>query len=99
MLLSAKSKTEIVVSVIMKFPPKEFPDCYVGVISDNDPRLFENHNTIPKENFLYEKAVSVDVARELKKKFIDLGMKGTPGEGGENSTVVYVYKTNPAKKS
>lgn len=99
MLLSAKSKTDIVVSVIMKFPPKEFSDCYVGLISDNDPRLFENHNAVTNRNFLYEKAASVDIARELKKKFIDLGMKGTPGEGGENSTVVFVYKTNPAKKS
>lgn len=98
MLLPAKSKTDIVVSVIMKFPPREFSDCYVGVMPDNDPRLSENNTLVTNRNCLYEKAVSADVAQELKKKFIDLGMQGTLNEGSGNSTVVYVYKTNPIKK-
>lgn len=89
----AKSKVDIIISVIMKFPPREFKNCYIGIASENDRNIEKN---IPLKNaeILFEKAPSHLVAKELEEKFLKLGMNCAPQKGPENSDIVFVYKLN-----
>lgn len=89
----AKSKVDIIISVIMKFPPREFKNCYIGITSENDTILKKN---IPSQDFelIIEKAPSHLIAKELEEKFLKLGMNCATQKNSENSDVIFVYKSN-----
>ena len=96
----AKTKQEIINDIANHFEGKTYSDCYVGITSDVDDRLFGDHN-VSKENghWIYRTASSHTVAREIEKHFLDAGMDGGGGGGDETSKTVYAYKktssTNP----
>ena len=96
----AKSKQEIVNDIANHFKSIDYNNCYVGVTSDVESRLFGDHS-VSKENghWIYRTASSDSVAREIEQHFLDAGMDGAPGGGDETSTIVYAYKktsnTNP----
>ena len=96
----AKSKQEIIDDITNHFKNKVYKDCYVGITSNVEDRLFGDHN-VSKENghWIYRSASSDSVAREIEQHFLDKGMDGGPGGGDEDAKIVYAYKktttTNP----
>jgi len=96
----AKSKQEIIDDVTNHFKGKVYKDCYVGITSDVDSRLFGDHNVSKeKGHWIYRPTSSDNEAREIEQHFLDKGMDGGSGGGGEDSKIVYAYKktttTNP----
>jgi len=96
----AKSKQEIIDDIAAHFKGIAYKNCYVGITSDVESRLFGDHN-VSKENghWIYRTASSNSVAREIEQHFLDAGMDGGPGGGDATSRIVYAYKktsyTNP----
>jgi len=88
-----ETKQEIINNITDHFKGKVYSDCYVGITSDVDGRLFGDHN-VSKENghWVYSTASSHTVAREIEQYFLDAGMDGGAGGGDETSKVVYAYK-------
>jgi hypothetical protein len=95
-----KSKQEIINDITNHFKCKVYKNCYIGITSDVDSRLFGDHN-VSEENgyYKYLSASSVSAAREIEQHFLNKGMDGGSGGGDEDSNIVYVYKktitTNP----
>lgn len=89
----AKTKQEVINDITSHFKGKAYSDCYVGITSDVDSRLFGDHN-VSKENghWIYRTANTDTVAREIEQYFINAGMDGGGGGGGETSKIVYAYK-------
>lgn len=96
----AKSKQEIINDIVGHFSGKSYKECYVGVTSNVDNRLFGDHNVSKeKGHWIYTPASSDSIAREIELHFLDKGMDGGSGGGDEDSKIVYAYKktssTNP----
>ena len=96
----AKSKQEIINDITNHFRGISYKNCYIGITSNIESRLFGDHN-VSRENghWIYRTASSASVAREIEQYFLDKGMDGGSGGGDENSRIVYAYKktstTNP----
>lgn len=96
----AKSKQEIIDDVTGHFKGAAYKNCYVGITSDVESRLFGDHN-VSKENghWIYRTASSNSVARDVEKHFLNAGMDGSTGGGDYTSKIVYAYRktssTNP----
>lgn len=71
---------------------KYYQNFYIGITSDIEIRLFEAHN-VPRKNhwYIYQWADSEDIAREVEKYFLALGMDGGTGGGTGDGDVRYVY--------
>lgn len=70
-----------------------YKEWYVGVTSDPEKRLFEEHNVDKaKDLWIYRTADSASIARSVEQYFIDLGCDGGPGGGDYTAKVVYAYK-------
>jgi hypothetical protein len=80
---------------LMNSGRKYYSDFYVGITSDVDQRLFQQHN-VDKDNmwWIYSTAENSAIAREVEKHYLDLGMRGGPG-GGDNPCIVYAYVITP----
>jgi hypothetical protein len=89
----AKSKQEIIDDIAAHFKGIAYKNCYVGITSDVESRLFEDHN-VSRENghWIYGTASSNSVAREIEQHFLDAGMDGGLGGGDAASRIVYAYK-------
>jgi hypothetical protein len=81
-----KTKQEIINDIASHFKGKVYSDCYIGITSDVDSRLFGYHK-VSKENghWIYRTASSLTVAREIEQYFLDAGMDGGGGGGDEAS--------------
>jgi hypothetical protein len=96
----AKSKQEIIADIAGYFKGTAYKNCYVGITSDVESRLFGDHN-VSEENgrWIYRTASSNSIARDVEKHFVDASMDGGPGGGDYTSKIVYAYKktsyTNP----
>ncbi len=95
----AKSKQEIINDITIHFKDTVYKDCYVGITSDVDSRLFGDHNVSRKNGWIYRYTSSDSVAREVEQHFLNKGMDGGSGGGDEDSIFVYAYQktttTNP----
>ena len=69
-----------------------YSEFYIGVSQNAVKRLFEEHH-VDKENswWIYTTAISSEVARQVEKHFLDLGMRGGTGGGDDKSKMVYCY--------
>jgi len=91
-----KTKQEIINDITNHFKGKVYKDCYVGITSDRDGRLFGDHNVSKEKGHWINRSASSDnVAREIEQHFLDKGMDGGPGGGDEGSKIVYAYKKTP----
>ena len=65
---------------------------YVGVTSDVQNRLFGAHK-VPRENhwWIYRYADTEQIARDVEKHYLDLGMQGDTGGGTGDGDVKCVY--------
>lgn len=70
-----------------------YSDWYIGVTSEPQERLFNEHN-VDKENgvWIYEECENSDIAREIEEYFIRLGTDGGSGGGDYTTKFVYAYK-------
>ncbi len=96
----AKSKQEIINDIAAHFKGIPYKNCYVGITSDVERRLFGDHNVSKdKGHWIYRTASSNSIAREIEQHFLDAGMDGGPGGGDATSRIVYAYEktsyTNP----
>jgi hypothetical protein len=77
----AGSRQDIINDITNHFKNIAYSNCYVGITSNVNDRLFGDHN-VSKENghWIYQTALSSDIAREIEQYFLDRGMYG--GSGG-----------------
>ena len=89
----AKSKQEIINEIANHFADTSYSDCYIGVTSDVEQRLFVDHNVSKeKGHWIYRTASSSSIAREIEQHFLEQNMDGGTGGGDKYSEIVYVYK-------
>lgn len=76
-----------------------YQDYYVGITNDVDERLFGFHQ-VPKLGhwFIYCPADTDEIARNVEKYFLELGMDGGVGGGTAESKIVYCYEKSPKTK-
>lgn len=91
-----KSKTDIIVSVV-QFAGKGFKNCCVGLTSKVDAKLSEKNNVSEGDEFLFEIAPSIEIARELETKFIKMGMNKADIESDKNSKIIFIHKMIPVE--
>lgn len=80
---------------LRKSGKRYYSEFYIGVSQNAVKRLFEEHH-VDKENswWIYTTAISSEVAIQVKKHFLDLGMRGDTG-GDYKSKMVYCYVVTP----
>lgn len=73
-----------------------YSDFYIGITKDVGQRLFGDHN-VSKDNswWIYRTAETNEIARAVEKHYLDLGMRGGPGGGDDDSRIVYCYAVTP----
>lgn len=69
-----------------------YSDFYVGITNDVNRRLFDGHK-VDKDNdwWIYCKADSEDIARDVERYYKELGMKGDSGGGNPDNPPLFVY--------
>lgn len=80
---------------LRKSGKRYYSEFYIGVSQNAVKRLFEEHH-VDKENswWIYTTAISSEVARQVKKHFLDLGMRGGT-DVDYKSKMVYCYVVTP----
>jgi hypothetical protein len=73
---------------------------YAGIASDAETRLFNDHGVSKANgNWIWRRATSSTVARQVEKAYLDAGCDGGGGGGDYSTDCVYVYRkasgTNP----
>lgn len=91
----SRSKTNIIAEIAIKFNPKNFKDCYIGTTSSEESKLLNEQGLTEKDIFFYEKTESADIALELEKKFLDMGMNRASENAQNRSKAIFVYRKNP----
>ena len=91
----AKTKSEIIADIEEHIESRggELDEWYVGIAAKPRERLFDDHS-VDEENgkWVFQRASSSAVARDIEKHFLDGGAKGGPGGGDEDTEFVYAYK-------
>ena len=86
-------KHNIINDIADHFNDIPYSECYIGITSDVDSQIFNNHN-VSEENghWIYRPTQSRAVALEIERRFLNAGMDG--GEEGHDydSTIVYAYR-------
>ena len=68
---------------------------YIGIAADARDRLFNDHQVNEKSDiWIWRPADSDQIARDVEKHFLDLGLDGGPGGGDENTKQVYCFFQN-----
>jgi hypothetical protein len=81
---------------LKKSGKRYYSEFYIGISENAVRRLFEEHHVDMKNSWwIYTTAESSEVAREIEKHYLDLGMRGGTGGGDENSKMVYCYVVTP----
>ncbi|MBD5367036.1 MAG: hypothetical protein HDR82_08565 [Bacteroides sp.] len=73
-----------------------YSEFYIGISNNARERLFEQHHVDMNNSWwIYDTAQSTEVARDVEKHYLELGMRGGTGGGKENSNMVYCYVVTP----
>jgi hypothetical protein len=92
-VIRLKILPEILEVIQTWFKDIPYSECYVGITSEIDSRLFEEHKVSKlKDRWIAVPATSYIVAREVEGFFLDAGMDGARGTGDETTTIVYAYR-------
>lgn len=78
-----------------------YSDIYIGMTSDAEKRLFEDHHVAKDEQWwVYAMADDENVAHQVKEHYLDKGMRGSSNneKGNGNATIVYCYAITPKTK-
>jgi hypothetical protein len=86
-----------IVDIIEKcFKNRLNEECYVGITSNVERRLFVEHKVSSlRDVWIAVPAVSHAVARDAQRFLLDAGMDGDPEMGEETATFVYAYRKTP----
>ena len=72
---------------------RHYLDWYIGIASDPEKRLFNDHNVKKNGDAWIYRSLSNDAeARRVEQHFISRGCKGGPGGGGVGTKYVYAYR-------
>lgn len=73
-----------------------YSNFYVGVTNDVEQGIFKKH-TLPKKRswWIFRTATNSQVAREVKKHYLDLGMRGYDSGEDDANQIVYCYAVTP----
>lgn len=75
------------------------PSWYVGIAADARDRLFKGHGVVEEGGvWIYRRALSTAVARQVEKAYLDAGCDGGPGGGDELTVYVYAYRKTPSSR-
>lgn len=87
------NKQEIINDFFDHFNDIPYSECYIGIASDIDSQLFNNHN-VSEENghWIYRPTPSRASALEIERRFLNAGMDGGEEGRDNNSTIVYAYR-------
>ena len=81
---------------LSKSGKRYYSDFYIGITNDVERRLVKEHNVAKEKTWwIYRTAKDSDIAREVEKHFLDMGMRGNDGGGNEASNIVYCYAVSP----
>lgn len=81
---------------LSKSGKRYYSDFYIGITNDIERCLFKEHNVAKEKTWwIYRTAKDSDIAREVEKHFLDMGMRGNDGGGNEASNIVYCYAVSP----
>ena len=73
-----------------------YSEFYIGISSDARRRLFQEHHVKEKGSWwIYRTADSSDIARDVERHYLALGMRGGDGGGDESALMVYCYAVSP----
>lgn len=89
------TKNEIITAIQSHFRGHKYSQCYVGITSNVQKRLFEEHYvTRNTGTYIWRTANMATIAREVEQHFINAGMDGGGG-GSRTARIVYAYKKIP----
>jgi hypothetical protein len=93
-MINTKESIKADIEAYMQKRGGSYSDWYVGIASDPKQRLFNDHNVDEKNGaWIYRKADSSSVAREVEECFVNtLGTDGGSGGGDYSTNYVYAYK-------
>lgn len=69
---------------------------YVGIASDIQKRLFEDHSV--NSCFIYGEAINAEHARSAEQMLLNYGFDGGTGGGDHTTTYVYAFKKLPGTR-
>lgn len=73
-----------------------YSEFYIGISDNARDRLFKQHHVdIDHQWWIYVTADNSEIARDVEKHYLDLGMRGGTGGGSEDSNMVYCYVVTP----
>jgi len=91
------TRSEIISAIQDHFQGYTYSQCYVGITSNIQQRLHDEHN-VPKRgeggHWIYRTADTAAIARGVEQHFIEKGMDGGVG-GSRTAKIVYAYKKIP----
>lgn len=65
---------------------------YVGIATDPEARLFNDHNVDREKGaWIYERAQSSRIARQVEQAYLKTGHDGGTGGGDDDSVFVYAF--------
>ena len=77
---------------ISKSYRESYGEFYIGITSDIENRLFVQHRVDREKQWrIYSPADTEDIAREVERHYLDLGMQGGAGGGRGDDSAIYVY--------
>ena len=89
-----------IISAITDYVNKNWPSnatkksFYIGIANNAEDRLFTDHSVDKdKDIWIYCPADTEQIARDVEKYFLDLGLDGGTG-GGKNINYVYCFLQN-----
>lgn len=69
-----------------------YNEFYVGVTNDPERRMFMEHRVSKdKQWYICLTADTSNIAREVEKHYLDLGMRGAAGGGDDSARYIYAY--------
>ena len=91
------TRNEIITAIQNHFRWHKYSQCYAGITSNVQQRLFVDHN-VPRQgsHHIWRTANTAAIAREVEQHFINAGMDGGGG-GSRTARIVYAYKKIPYK--
>ncbi len=69
---------------------------YVGIASDVEARLFEDHRVDRNGDWIYGRCADHETARQIERALLQLGCTGGPGGGDASTIYVYAYRKTPS---
>ncbi len=74
---------------------KYYSDFYIGVSENAATQLAKKHHVGRRDWWIYRAAETPEIACEVKKHYLDLGMRGNTAVADNMKKMVYCYAVTP----